>query len=238
MRAAGGCRRRSRALLLKRTPTLSVIIPLAPGETAWRRLLPQLEALPVDAEILLVHPAPLPPSPLPRRPALRCVTSAVGRARQLNAGARAASGDWLWCLHADSRLTDGVLPVLAAFLQRGDDALGYFDLRFDADGPPLTRLNALGANLRSRLLRLPFGDQGFVLRRTTLQRLGGFDEAAAYGEDHLLVWRARRAGLPLQRLPAALITSARKYRERGWLPTTLRHLRLTVRQARAAQRTP
>lgn len=222
--------------MLSRPPTLSVVVPLAPGETAWRRLLPQLEALPADAEILLVHPAP-PPSSLPPGRALRHVTSAVGRARQLNAGARAATGDWLWCLHADSRLTDGVLPVLAAFLQRGDDALGYFDLRFDADGPPLTRLNALGANLRARLLGLPFGDQGFVLRRTTLQRLGGFDEAAAYGEDHLLVWRARRAGLPLQRLPAALITSARKYRERGWLPTTVRHLWLTVWQARAAQRT-
>jgi len=45
------------------------------------------------------------------------------------------------------------------------------------------------------------------------------------------VWRARRAGLPLRAIDAALVTSARKYAERGWLRTTLRHWRLTADQA-------
>ena len=52
--------------------------------------------------------------------------------------------------------------------------------------------------------------------------------AKTVGEDLALVWRARRAGLRLQGLDAAMLTSARRYRQRGWLRTTLRHLRLTA----------
>ncbi|MEQ9072145.1 MAG: hypothetical protein RLO18_35800, partial [Gimesia chilikensis] len=61
--------------------------------------------------------------------------------------------------------------------------------------------------------------------------LGGFDESAAYGEDHLLVWKARQVGLRLKCTGADIATSARKYRERGWLKVTLLHLWLTACQA-------
>jgi len=67
--------------------------------------------------------------------------------------------------------------------------------------------------------------------RTTWTRLGDFDESAAYGEDHLMVWRARSLGIRLVELPIRITTSGRKYRERGWLQTTAKHLVLTLRQA-------
>lgn len=217
---------------------LSVVMPLAPGEDAWRTLLPQLAALPAGSEIVLVAPCgETVDAVTPRQDlSLRVITAPRGRACQLNAGAAAARGRWLWLLHADSRLSTAVLPTLAGFIARDEDLLGFFDLRFDGDGPALTRLNALGANLRARWLGLPFGDQGFVLRAATLRRLGGFDECVPSGEDHRLVWQARAAGLPLRRLPAALSTSARQYHRRGWLATTTQHLWLTVQQARAARR--
>ena len=97
-------------------------------------------------------------------------------------------------------------------------------------------MNAAGANLRARWLGLPFGDQGLLLPRACFEALHGFDEQAAYGEDHLLVWAARRAGLPLRHIPAVLETSARKYARHGWLRTTWRHWRLTVAQAWPAWR--
>jgi GT2 family glycosyltransferase len=78
---------------------------------------------------------------------------------------------------------------------------------------------------------MPFGDQGFCLRREIWERLGGFDTHASYGEDHLFVWKARRAGVPLRPTGGTLRTSARKYQERGWLRTTARHLHLTATQA-------
>lgn len=217
---------------------LSVVIPLAPKEQAWRGLLLQLLDCGEGSEILLVHAESdhLDFGDHDPHPNLRLIASVPGRARQLNAGAQAAQGRWLWFLHADSRLTAGVLPQLQRFIVADDDALGYFDLRFERDGPWLTRLNAVGANLRARWLGLPFGDQGFVLRAETFRRLGGYDESAGRGEDHLLVWRARAAGLPLRRLPAAIVTSARRFREHGWWSTTLNHLRLTARQVRVGRR--
>lgn len=214
---------------------LSVIVPFAPEETEGDALLEQLRDLPVGCEVVLVRAGdrslPQPTATAKGGSPFRETSCLPGRARQMNAGARAARGRWLWFLHADSGLHPRTLPALDAFLAGNNDALGYFDLRYRTDGPALARLNALGANLRARWFGLPFGDQGLVLPAAWFARLGGYDEGADYGEDHLLVWHARHAGLPLRRLAAPLESSARKYAEHGWWRTTARHLRLTVRQA-------
>jgi hypothetical protein len=217
---------------------LSVIVPLAPGETEWRALLGQLAlALPDGTEVVLVPANENIPRPVdwPDRLILRIEPCLPGRARQMNHGTASASGAWLWFLHADSRLSDACILKLLRFVAKGEMALGWFDLAFLPDGPRLMWLNALGANIRSRWLGLPFGDQGFVLPAQTFAALGGFDETARQGEDHLLVWAARRAKIPLRRIGARLLTSARKYRTHGWWATTYQHLRLTAAQALDAQ---
>jgi hypothetical protein len=217
----------------------SVIVPVGPGDTAWQELLPELAALPEGSEVLLVaaRKADIAPTGKTRRrsapvPA-RWLQATRGRACQLNAGVRAARNPRLWFLHADSRLAAETLPALASASARAPDALGCFDLRFLDDGPPLMWLNMLGACMRSRVLGLPFGDQGFFIARSLLTQLGGFDERLAFGEDHALVWAARRAGVPLVHAGAPLYTSARKYAEQGWLGTTALHVWLTAQQALA-----
>lgn len=220
-------------------PLLSVVIPLAPGETEHAELLAALHALPGGHEVILVRAAGQPvqdESGWSHHLTLRQVETPAGRARQMNAGAAAAHGEWLWFLHADSRLTVETLSRLLAFTRRGAPALGWLDLRFRADGPWPTRLNAWGANRRSAWLGLPFGDQGLVLPAESFRALGGYDEAAHYGEDHLLVWAAHTACLPVLRVGAGLSTSARKYAHRGWLSTTWLHWHLTVAQAWQAWR--
>lgn len=219
---------------------LAVVVPVGPGDEAWRGLLPQLAALPRTSELRLVacraedesHAELATSAALPGDRAW--LRAPPGRARQMNAGARATRGEWLWFLHADTRLDDPgrVLAALQRTLQRDPDALGYFDLRFAGDGPAATAVNAFGAWVRSRWLGLPFGDQGLFLARATFDRLGGFDESLPAAEDHELVWAARRAGVPLRAAGAMVRTSARRYAEHGWARTTLRHLFLTWRQAR------
>ena len=214
--------------------TLSVIVPVAADETTWHALLNQLASgLPAGCEVITVHAETRPATDFAwtAQCELRQLASPSGRARQQNLGAHAARGQWLWFLHADSQLEPATLPALWRFLQRSDDALGYFDLCFNHDGPAAAGLNAWGANRRSHWLKMPFGDQGLLMPARRFASLGGFDESARYGEDHLLVWTARRSGVPILPVGATLQTSARKYARHGWLRTTVKHLRLTLIQA-------
>ncbi|MEO6226633.1 MAG: glycosyltransferase [Thermomonas sp.] len=214
---------------------LSIVIPVGPGDTAWRGLVEQLSPLASRPQLLLVFADGDPQSAeVPNYCA--ALSASAGRAHQLNAGIAAADGQWLWLLHADSRLLPDTWPALREYLATSPRALGWFRLAFAADGPWLMALNALGANLRARWLGLPFGDQGFVLHRDDAAQLGLFDATLGFGEDHAMVWRARRIGLPLKRIDGTLATSARKYAERGWLRTTARHLRLTTIQAKHESR--
>ena len=212
---------------------LTVVIPVGPGDRVSPVLHSQLQTLPAQSEVRVVC------ADETAFEAMRGLDSSwdvrlapPGRAAQQNAGAADARGEHLWFLHADSQLSEGALPALAAFIERGESALGYFDLRFLDDGPAWMPLNTFGAWVRSRWLGLPFGDQGFVLPRSVFEQLAGFDTRVRYGEDHDLVWRARKAGLPLRPLRAPLYTSARKYAEHGWWRTTRHHLVATWQQAR------
>jgi rSAM/selenodomain-associated transferase 2 len=219
-------------------PRLSVIVPVGPGERAWRALLPQLAPLAPFAEVLLVAAEAedgdtVASTTLP----VKRLLARQGRASQQNAGARAAAGRWLWFLHADSRLgADAPAALLRALEGRRAEALYYFDLRFLPDGPRWTGLNAFGTWLRSRLFRLPFGDQGLLLSAEAFARLGGFDETVALGEDLSLVLTAQQSDLPIRPIGAVLRTSARRYAERGWARNTWRNLRLTWQLSRAHAR--
>ena len=175
---------------------VSVVIPIAPDETAHEQLLEDLKDL--DLEIL--------------------VCSEGSRAKSLNAGAAKSGKPFLWFLHADSRVSEDNLSALKHALQQRPDELHYFDLAYHEGG--LASLNAKGANLRSRLFGTPYGDQGFCLAKTQYTRIGDFPEDAPYGEDLLFVRHARQAGIRLNRIPVPLISSARKYHQLGWLKLT------------------
>jgi hypothetical protein len=76
------------------------------------------------------------------------------------------------------------------------------------------------ANVRSRFLRLPFGDQGIFCRREAYQSAGGFRDMAVC-DDLDLVRRLRRTGRFVVR-PELVTASARRYRDRGVLRQVLR----------------
>lgn len=211
------------------------MIPVGPGETAYRDLLGDLQTIDANAEIILVA-TETPPDDWTRLTAaascrLRWVEATAGRAAQMNRGVEAALGDYFWFLHADSRVDEAALKAFNATVGHAPDVLYYFDLGFNSDGPALCRLNARGANLRSRWLGLPFGDQGFCVSRVTYQRLGPYDVDVANGEDHLWVWTARRRGIALHRVPSSIRTSSRKYASNGWFRTTMLHAWRTFQQA-------
>lgn len=216
---------------------LSVIIPVGPEEEAWKTLLADLCAFSEDTEIIFVATKDRPgdlQSVLTATGFTRGVKwlkSTKGRAKQLNAGAKAAQNNTLWFVHADSRISPPAIASLKRSLEKNDRTIHYFNLAFSDDGPALTRINTAGAWIRSHVLGLPFGDQGYCVSRDIFQKLGGFDERASYGEDHLFIWKARQKGVPIVCTGGWLGTSARKYSRNGWSATTVRHAVLTAKQA-------
>jgi hypothetical protein len=213
---------------------VSVIIPVGPADESWRALLPQLEFLPPGAEICVVFADSVALPSLMELPTLGATVQLLhaphGRAKQMNAAVAQTQNRFLWFVHADSSLNTRSPQALTRALQRRP-ALHYFDLHFN-DGPALMRINEFGVWWRSRLLRMPFGDQALLIARADFHTLGDYDETIPSAEDHALVWRARRLGLPIRAIGCAVGTSARRYIDAGWWRTTWRHLRLSFLQAR------
>lgn len=216
-------------------PGVDIVVPAGPADRAWLGLLPQLANAHANRIILvLTGDDAFDATGVPNN--LKVCRSKPGRAIQLNAGTQSSDSMWLWFVHADSRVTADTLNAMHRFVCADATAIGYFRLGFLPDGPRATVLNAWGAHFRSRVLGLPFGDQGLLMPRSVYDALGGFDETVSAGEDHDLVWSARARGIPLRAIPAPILTSARKYAERGWWRTTRQHLRMTREQARQFSR--
>jgi Glycosyl transferase family 2 len=212
----------------------SIIIPFAPDDMAWQALLVDLIDLPESAEIILVAGSEESQQRITHLIDLNKVTlinSALGRGSQMNAGARLATNPCLWFLHADSRVDAACFKAINRF-EFTKKALAYFGLRFLNDGPNRMGINRFGVWFRSRFLRLPFGDQGFVISKACFDSLGQYREDLKAGEDHAFVWRARKNGVSLHYFDASIRTSARKYAQHGWGQTTRMHLRETWLQAR------
>jgi rSAM/selenodomain-associated transferase 2 len=122
-----------------------------------------------------------------------------------------ANGDVFFFLPADSRPPENAVDLIRESLALGASS-GSFSLEY-ADANLRMRWVAAWANLRSRILRLPFGDQGIFCRREAYQSAGGFRDMAVC-EDIDLIRRLRRTGRFVVR-PEVTTTSARRYQDRG-----------------------
>jgi len=154
-----------------------------------------------------------------RQHGCRVLRSPPCRAAQLNAGARSASGSVLLFLHADTRLPAGFDATVRSTLEEPGVVAGAFRLRIDAPGWPLRAIER-AVDLRSRLFRMPYGDQGIFLRRETFEELGGFPDLPIM-EDFELVRRLRRRGaIRISRSP--VLSSGRRWKRLGpWRTTWL-----------------
>ena len=139
-----------------------------------------------------------------------------GRASQMNAGARAASGEVFLFLHADTLLPAGVDRVIEAGLAASGCAWGRFDVRIDG-ASPLLPVVARCMNLRSRASGIATGDQAMFVRREAFARAAGFPPLALM-EDVAMSTRLKRLSPPLC-LPQIVITSGRRWERHGVLRT-------------------
>ena len=150
----------------------------------------------------------------------RVLAAPRGRAVQMNAGARAASGEVLLFLHADTRLPPDAEACVLGALRNA--AWGRFDVRIEGRHP-LLKVVARAMNLRSRLTGIATGDQAIFVRRDAFE---GYAEIALM-EDIAFSTAMKRRGAPA-RVASRVVTSGRRWESRGVLRTIVLMWRLRL----------
>jgi rSAM/selenodomain-associated transferase 2 len=142
-------------------------------------------------------------------PKLHWLTADRGRARQLNAGAKQAQGDWFLFLHADTQLPEGALESIEALPAK--NKAGCFRQRFSGSSRLLAALSWFH-NRRFRVTRVMYGDQAMFIRRELFRELAGFPDRKM--EDVAFSLTLRSVTQPLM-LPLTVTTDARKFDQMG-----------------------
>ena len=152
--------------------------------------------------------------------------SEPGRARQMNCGASLARGEILLFLHADTLLPRQALTRIATALSDTRFVAGAFDLGFDTKRN-IFRLTEKYVALRTRLTRVPFGDQAIFVNRAYFETIGGYAKIPLM-EDVELMRRIKKRGDRICIIPEKILTSPRRYEREGLLYCTFRNWALQV----------
>lgn len=147
------------------------------------------------------------------------VEGPAGRGGQIARGVALARGEWVMILHADTHLGPYWVESVVRHMAGHPGEAGYFRLAFRARGMA-PALVAFGANLRSKVLGLPYGDQGLLVQCAVLKDVGGVPEVPLM-EDVAL---ARALKGRLRMLEAVAETSAARYKADGWTRRILRNV--------------
>lgn len=190
-------------------PIISVIIPALNEADTLAPTLNGLRRQDVRHEIIVVDGGSNDATTSIARPHARVLDAPRGRALQMNCGARAAHGDILLFLHADTHLPEDGLARVRNAVDEGYEA-GAFRLAFDRS-TPLLRFYSFCT--RFPLPRFCFGDRAVFVRRDVFIEVGGYPEIPLF-EDLELV-RLLHARRRFTFLSASVTTSARRFHRHG-----------------------
>jgi rSAM/selenodomain-associated transferase 2 len=201
---------------------ISVIIPVLNEAPRLAALIGGLQAQPTRHEIIVVDGGSRDGSAaLAQSLGATVLQSGGGRGGQLAAGARAAAGDIVLFLHADTEFPAGGLALIEAKLAATDLVGGNFRIRFEGTRLFVRALNRFYGWIRSH--GLYYGDSAIFVRRPVLEALGGIRPLPLM-EDYDLARRLEKAGPTLCIDEATVITSSRRFEGRpaiaivcGWL---------------------
>lgn len=148
------------------------------------------------------------------------ISSEQGRAKQMNAGALVAKGEILIFLHADTELPVRALKKIDSLKDRREYVGGAFDLGIKSDKLIFRVIGTL-SSWRSRLNRIPFGDQAIFIRKEYFDQIGGYKEIPLM-EDVELMRRIKRSENKIWIFNDRVMTSPRRWEKEGVIYCTLR----------------
>ncbi|MEE7626283.1 TIGR04283 family arsenosugar biosynthesis glycosyltransferase [Methylobacter sp. Wu8] len=196
----------------------SIIIPTLNEEKTIASCLLMLQPLRGNCEIIIVDATSgqsnvnYPHAHL----ADKIITSAKGRARQMNIGASHASGDILIFLHADTYLPEHALQLIEQHLV--NKQWGRFDIQLSGDHSMLNVI-AWMMNLRSRLTGIATGDQVIFVTQKAFAAVGHYPEIALM--EDIALSKALKKISPPACLSAKVTSSGRRWDRYGLYRTIL-----------------
>ena len=184
---------------------LSIVVPIGPKDQNFK-LFDQLKDKFKDHEIIIACCSQNIEAKKLKEHANQFITIQNStRAKALNLGAEAASSPLLWFIHLDSDLS----LIQPSDLEKiSEEKINTFLLKFDDEK---LKLNASGANFRTKYLGIPFGDQSFIVHKRIFNLLGEFTISLNEGEDHEFIWKAKSIGIKINIIENYVISSAIKY---------------------------
>ena len=213
-----------------RPPRLSVVIPVLDEDRELDATLTALrEETPPEAavEVIVVDGGSQDATrDIARQHGVLLLQSPPGRARQMNRGAAVAQGECLLFLHGDTHVPTAYLASIERSAAAPGFGAGAFQLQLRGSKPGL-RWIAAAANLRSRLLQRPYGDQGLFMKRSDFMALGGYRELPVM-EDLDLVARLRCEGSRIMLADQAVQSSGRRWETHGLWRTTWAHQKMLL----------
>lgn len=144
--------------------------------------------------------------------AVQVIGASKGRAVQMNAGAKLATGEWLLFLHADTVLPPGAIQRLLDLELDVTVQAGGFMHQFSGDDWRLKVISFLD-NFRCVRSRIIYGDQALFIRPALFEQLGGFPNQPIL-EDVAFCERLIKVTTPLVLSPP-VVTDARKFLKMG-----------------------
>ena len=203
---------------------ISIIIPILNEAKILEKTLSQLQLTQGYHELIIVDGGSTDGSICIAEKYGKVLTSEHGRARQLNTGAAAATGDILLFLHADIWLESGALAAVKTALSSGYIG-GGFQQKIDGKSI-LYRMIEIAGNIRGRYLKVFYGDSGIFLARANFDKIGGFPEIPIL-EEMEFSKGLRRLGKTTLVSPCIHI-SARRWETGGIVRTTLSNWLITL----------
>ncbi|MCK9418732.1 MAG: TIGR04283 family arsenosugar biosynthesis glycosyltransferase [Nitrospirae bacterium] len=217
---------------MERTPALSLIIPvLSEAETINESIhhIRELDAHRM-AEIIVVDGDPGGSTICAvTGEGVRTAVAEKGRARQMNHGAAIANGAVLVFLHADTLLPSNAFALIRSTMNDKRFVGGAFDLGFNTKRT-IFRITELYVFLRTRLTKIPFGDQAIFIRRDFFEEIGGYRDIPIM-EDVEIMQRIKKRGKRIRIIPEKVLTSTRRYEQEGIVYATLRNWMLQLQYA-------
>jgi rSAM/selenodomain-associated transferase 2 len=151
--------------------------------------------------------------------ALTICSAARSRAQQMNEGAKHATGDVLYFIHADVKLIPCFTQDILTAIGEGFHS-GCYRYVFDSNSRML-KINSYFTRFDRIMCR--GGDQTLFVAKDVFNDLRGFNETYTIMEDYDFIIRLRKT-FRFKIIPKEITVSARKYETNSWLRVQLANL--------------